>query len=105
MKKIHTTLALTSGTWDINVFEIGNTYQIEATLEEKSVHLLIHKRDYLKGLQRKQAGAVVDFQEHISCSGEDALLENELQEMVNILLQHMDNDLTDDKKLYGIHPD
>lgn len=105
MKEINFSKDLESGTWQMSVFEIGNTYQIAATNGEKSVHFMLSKRDYLQNLLKKQHGKEVEEIPGLSCTGRESLTENEFGEMKKILFTHMDNDLIEEKTLYAILPE
>lgn len=103
MKEVKLTKKLESGEWEILVYEIGNTYHLTASKEDKSVHFMMNKRQYLQDLLQKQEG--LEVQERLSCTGREFLTENEFKEMKTLLITHMDADLSDEKLLYGIVPE
>lgn len=103
MQEIKLTKKLESGEWAINVFEIGNTYQIAASKEGKNVHFMMNKRDYLQNLLKKQEDQEV--KEDLSCTGREFLTESEFEEMKTLLIAYMDPDLSEEKYLYGIIPE
>ncbi len=102
MKEIKTNLELDSGIWKINIFEIGNTYQLGAENGEKSIHFMINKRDYLADLLKKKNGEVVVENHSLSCAGREGLTQNEFDQMKNLLFEHMDADLSKEKIQWGI---
>lgn len=104
MKEVKLTQQLGPCTWNITVFEIGNTYQIAAENGNKVVHFMINKRDYLHDLVKKQEGKEVKESHSLSCTGRELLIEIEFEEMKKILFTHMDADLSEEKFLYGIVP-
>lgn len=104
MKEVRLTQQLESGTWNITVFEIGNTYQIAAENGNKVVHFMINKRDYLHDLVKKQEGKEVKESNNLSCTGREFLTESEFDAMKLILFTHMDADLSEEKFLYGVVP-
>jgi hypothetical protein len=105
MKEVKTTMNLESGNWKMNIFEIGNTYQIYAENGDKVVHFMINKRDYLKDLLEKQNGGEVKENHGITCTGRELLTQSEFNNMKKILFEHMDADLSEEKFVYGIIPD
>lgn len=102
MKEIKTTMDLESGKWKMNIFETGNTYQLVGENGNKSVHLMINKRDYLGDLLKKQNG--VQENSNLSCSGRELLTQSEFESMKKILFEHMDVDLSEEKSQWGILP-
>ena len=105
MKESKIRVNLESGKWEMAVFEIANTYQIYAENCNKVVHIMMNKRSYLKDLKKKQDGIEVKENHGISCTGRELITQNDFDKMVEILLTHMDVDLSEEKFLYGILPD
>lgn len=106
MQEVKLTKKLESGEWAINIFEIGNTYHISAECGDKSVHFMFNKRKYLEMLLDKQKDNTSTMNHKIlSCTGREFLTESEFDEMKNLLITHMDADLSEEKILYGIVPE
>ncbi|MFZ2911970.1 MAG: hypothetical protein WAZ75_02710 [Candidatus Absconditicoccaceae bacterium] len=105
MKEIKTTMNLESGIWKINIFEIGNTYQLGAENGEKNIHCMVNKRDYLQDLLDRQMDKQAKEKYNFSCEGKELLTETEFQTMKKLLLENMDADLTQEKIQWGIVSD
>jgi len=104
MEDITKSMTLASGSWEVSVYEIGNTYQVYAKNSEKIVHLMISKRDYLTNLLREQNGGTAEKSHGLTCNGKELLVESEFEAMKDLLFEHMDLDLTEDKIVWDIKP-
>lgn len=102
MKDITKSMTLESGIWEARVYEIANTYQLYARNGEKIVHLMISKKNYLTNLLREQNGGTAEKSHGLTCKGKELLLESEFEAMRDLLFEHMDLDLTEDKIVWGI---
>ena len=104
MQEIKTTIKSDSGEWKTAIFEVGNTYQLSASLGAKDIHMMITKRSYLDYLKKKQDKEEVSPNFGLSCTGREHLSQVEFEMMRKELYTNMDADLSEEKFEAGIIP-
>ncbi len=99
-KKI--TLSLDSGIWEVEIYEIGNTYQLAGNKDGETVHFMIRKNIYLNYLKKKQDNQEVDKNYGLFWTGTETITPNEFIQMRKLLYENMDADLTKEKVTWDI---
>ncbi len=98
-------LILKSGECKVEIFEVGNTYNIAAKIENQMVHVMLSKQSYFDRIKKKQKNIAVGENEGLHCKGTDALDSEDFTQMKDALYKVIDADLTpEEKRLNEIIP-
>lgn len=102
MKGKTITLNLDSGEWKVEIYEIGNTYQLAATKGDEIAHFMIRKASYLNYLKKKQDNQEVKENSGLSWTGIEMLTPKDFLRLRDVLYENMDADLSKEKASWGI---
>ncbi len=92
--------------WDLEIYEIGNTYHIstKSPTKKKDVHLLMSKHSYFHIMINLEKRLPIHRDHGITSYSKEFISKGEFEKLRKVLIEAIELDISiDEKKLHGIY--